>query len=227
MNIKYFNTNDKDVSEKKFNIFIGISLGTIKPINYDKVKEYIEWSLKYSRDSIIILVADKIAKYNYKIFSRYSTGKAENRALKEGDKYIKFFRNIIKDYPKKIKVLRWDEIWNSQKEEMKDVLGQEYKENPVFKNKVNSFIINYSNHVSKKLSDKEIEYLSQYILYELCTLLDGITHDQTHYNLLLYPTFKTNGMSQTATNIINGREFPELRNKLKLNNNMTFAEIYL
>ena len=71
----------------------------------------------------MILIADEIAKFNYKIFSSYSEGKSLRSALKEGDKYEDFFNKIIKklspEEQKKVLILRWKDIWDDQREKIR------------------------------------------------------------------------------------------------------------
>ena len=120
MDKKIFNATNKEVEEKKYNIFIGISLGVLKPLTKEMAKEYIEWALKNTKNKVVILIADEIAKFDYKIFSSYSGGKSERRAIREGDKYFDFFLNIVKEFSekeqKKILILKWKDIWNKRKE---------------------------------------------------------------------------------------------------------------
>lgn len=72
-----------------------------------------------------------------------------------------------------------------------------------------------------------MDYLSQYILYELPTLLDGIDYKKEKYRLLLYPTFESSGMSEVVTKIEQGEIFPSLKKKLNLVEKTAMVETYL
>lgn len=100
MKLRFFNATKKEIEEKRFNVFIGISLGVLKPLTEETAKEYIGWAFKNTKNKVIILIADEIAKFNYKIFSGYSAGKSERRAIREGDKYVDFFQKILKGFSK-------------------------------------------------------------------------------------------------------------------------------
>jgi len=231
MDTKIFNATKKEVEEQKYNVFIGISLGVLKPLTKEIAKEYIKWALKNTKNKVAILIADEIAKFNYKIFSSYSEGKSERRAIKEGDEYTDFFRQIIKEFSKdeqeKIHILRWKDIWNGRKEKIRQILEEEYKFNKEFKDKIQFFIKKYSDKRGKKLDEEKLNYLSQYILYELPTLLDGIEYDKEKYRLLLYPTFESSGMSEVVTKIEQGKIFPKLKKKLNLAEKTIMVETYL
>ncbi len=231
MDTKIFNATKKDVEKQKHNIFIGISLGVLKPLTKEMAREYIKWALKNTKNKVAILIADEIAKFNYKIFSSYSEGKSERRAIKEGDKYTNFFHETINKFSteeqKKILILRWKDIWNKRKEKIKLTLEEEYVSNKEFKEKIQFFINKYAKKRGKKIDKEKVNYLSEYILYELPTLLDGIEYEQEKYRLLLYPTFESSGMSEIVTKIENEKIFPNLKKKLGLAEKTIMVETYL
>jgi hypothetical protein len=59
------------LESKKYSIFIGISVG-IKPMSIEIARKLLEWGDKHSCDTMQILIADEIAKYNYLAFSHYT-----------------------------------------------------------------------------------------------------------------------------------------------------------
>ena len=231
MNLKFFNATKKEVEEHKYNVFIGISLGVLKPLTKETSKEYIKWALKNTKNKVVILIADEIAKFNYKIFSSYSEGKSERRAIREGDEYLDFFQQILQEFSKeeqkKILILRWKDIWDRNKKKIKQVLDEEYKSNREFKEQAQFFLKKYSDKRNKDLDKEKLDYLSQYILYELPTLLDGIEYKNEKYRLLLYPTFESSGMSEVVTKIQQGKIFPNLKKKLNLAEKTAMVETYL
>ena len=151
--LKFFNATKEEVEEQKYNVFIGISLGVLKPLTKEMAKEYIEWALKNTKNKVVILIADEIAKFNYKVFNSYSEGKSERRAIRESDEYLDFFQQILlefsKDEQKKILILRWKDIWDERKEKIKEILEEEYKSNKNFKYKVQFFLKKYSDKREK------------------------------------------------------------------------------
>ena len=68
MHTEIFNSSEKEIQSKKFNVFVGISVG-VKPLNEEIAQEYLSWALENTKDNVIILIADEIAKYNYVVFS--------------------------------------------------------------------------------------------------------------------------------------------------------------
>ena len=85
MKIKTFlNTDLKEIMSKKFNIFIGISLGN-KYYSKGNIKDYILWALKNTNKGVLVVVADEIHAINYRVLNNYSLERARKVALKKGD----------------------------------------------------------------------------------------------------------------------------------------------
>jgi hypothetical protein len=91
------------LESKKYSIFIGISVG-IKPMSIEIARKLLEWGDKHSCDTMQILIADEIAKYNYLAFSHYTKKGYLSRALRDGDKYCDFFEKAIATFPLKASV---------------------------------------------------------------------------------------------------------------------------
>ena len=50
MNIKVFNASEQEI-KGQFNIFIGISLGVLKPLTEEIAKDYVSWALKNCKEN--------------------------------------------------------------------------------------------------------------------------------------------------------------------------------
>lgn len=230
MKMKIFNATKEEIKNKKYNIFIGISMG-IKPLNTKVAKDYLNWALEHTKDNVIILIADTIAKINYEIFSNYSEGKSYRRALKEGDTYIQFFKNILSEFPKekkdKIKILRWNDIFSNRLKKMSNVLEDEFLKNDAFRKQILTFVKEYAKRRGKKLDREELNHLAKYMLLELPTMFEGIEFEGIKYKLLFYPTFVDSGMGKFVADIEKRRTFPKLKEKLNLDKKTILAEAYI
>ncbi len=230
MQVKIFNSSEKEIQLKKFNIFVGISVG-IKPINDELAKEYLSWSLKNTKENVIILIADEIAKYNYIVFSNYNENKSLNRAYRDGAEHIKIFENVISKYfeneIKRIKIITWKDILSDKYYSRKEIIEDFYNINSAFQEKINYFLKKYTERRNKNLNKEKFKILSKYIISELPTILFGIEFQNNHYNLLLYPTYVHSGLSELSSNIFKGVEFLELKNKLGLDNKTVLVEAYI
>lgn len=230
MHTKIFNSSEEEIQSKNFNIFIGISVG-VKPLNEEIAKEYISWALQNSKEDIIILLADEIAKYNYIVFSSYNENKSLKRAYRDAAEHKKIFENTIskhfKKESKRIKIIHWRDIISEEYKKAKEIIESFYEQNKDFQNRINYFLKKYAEGRNKELGEERLKILSQYIISELPTLLLGIDFENKHYNLLLYPTYIHSGLSNLSSNIYKGIEFPELKEKLKLDKKTVLVEAYI
>lgn len=219
MKLKVFNSTKKEIAKKKYNIFIGVSMG-IKPLNEELARKYIDWALKNTKKKVVVLIADEIAKFNYRAFSKYSENKSYKRAMREGDSYFRFFERILSKYPKekrdKIKILRWKDIFDDKLKDMYRVLDKEFRENAGFRKKILGFVNDYSKRRGRKLDVKRLKYLSDYMLFELPTMISGIEFDGLKYKLLFYPTFIDSGMSEFVLELEDAGLFPKLKQRAVL-----------
>lgn len=69
------------------------------------------------------------------------------------------------------------------------------------------FVDKYIELRNVKVANKDKDKLASYIISELPTLLGGLLWNDTLYNLILYPTYVTSGMSQFVLDIRGGKYF--------------------
>jgi len=228
MNLKIFNSTEEEIEKKKYNIFIGISMG-VKPLDKKIAREYIAWALSNTKEKVVILIADDVAKFNYRVFSSYSENKSLKRARREGDEYHKLFKEVLSEMGQKNKVvlLHWKEIFSDKLNSLTKTLKNEFDKNADFQEEILKFVKHYSKRRKRDLSDEKLKYLANYMLFELPTILNGIEYEGTKYNLLFYPTFKESAMGKFVSEIRNSRIFPKLREKLKLEKSMAIVECFI
>src|SRR3989344_457222 len=108
----YLNTTESDLQSRKFNIFIGISLGN-KYFSSENIQDYLLWALENTKGKVAILVPDKIHAINYEVKSGYSKERADNLAFREGEKVKNLCVAIISGLDEKrhdqIKILKWED----------------------------------------------------------------------------------------------------------------------
>jgi len=225
----YLNCTEQDIKSKKFNIFIGISLGN-KYFSKDNIKKYILWALENTKEDVLILIADTNHAINYEVFNDYNPERALQVALRKGDETKESIKKIIHSLPKEkhsiIKICRWDDARKSKyyKEKIKIFLN-EFKRDRKF----HDFIINavQENLGSKvKILDlKSLEKLSLYVLDELPILLNGVEYGGKIYNLHPYPGFSC--LDMLLMGLQEGKLFPKLSEKLEIKNKIAEVEAYV
>lgn len=230
MKIKtYLNTNEKEVKSKKFNIFIGISLGN-RYFSKENIKKYILWAIENTKNDVLVLIADQNHAINYEILNNYKPKRALNVALTKGKEVKSSIEKIIRSLPKEnrglVKVARWNDVRKSKyyKEKIKLIL-KEFKHNKRF----HDFIIKIARkNLGKKsgdLSKKKLERLSLYVLDELPIILNGLEFEGKIYNLHPYPGLTL--LDDLLMGLQNKTLFSKLAEKLQIKNKIAVIEAYV
>ncbi|MCA9354080.1 MAG: tRNA-dependent cyclodipeptide synthase [Candidatus Kaiserbacteria bacterium] len=231
--MQYFNVSEKEVEQKMFNIFVGISLGN-KLLTPELARHYVEWAHKYTNKNAVILIADKIDAVNWQVFRGLSEAEALEKAAQKGygvaGMFDKARRTLAREtgdmgYISNVHVIFWEDIYNWGYDMLRGILEKEYWENSEFQNAVLHFVDKYIELRDVDVSDEDKHKLAGYIIDELPTLLGGIYWDNTLYNLILYPTYVDSGMSQFVLDIRGGKYFDA--SKLQLRQISVLVEDYL
>lgn len=231
--MEYFNVTEKEVEQKMFNIFVGISLGN-KLLTPELAKHYVKWAHGHTNKNAVILIADKIDSINWEVFRGLSHEEAAQKAEQKGygvaGMFDKARRTLAREtgdmgYISRVHVIFWEDIFNWGYDMLRGVLDEEYKHNKAFQEAVLSFVDKYIELRQAKVSEEDKHRLSGYIIDELPTLLGGIYWDNTLYNLILYPTYVDSGMSQFVLDIRGGKYFDA--SKLQLRQISVLVEDYL
>lgn len=231
---RIFGSSLDEISKKKFNIFIGVSVNN-KKLTKDLARTYLRWALYNTKDKVAIVIADELDIVNREVFDKYSKGKARKRALKDGDKFESLFKKIISEFSKKdrekINIYRWNRIVENQHFlDIKKFLRKQYKCDIEFRFAISFFVKKYIRKKGrlKILEDKKkLDKLAEYMFGELPTLLEGIQIGGTHYDLCLYPTYFASGMSQFITDIWEEELNVSKKLKRKLKHKAVLVESWL
>jgi tRNA-dependent cyclodipeptide synthase len=224
---KYWNTNEKEVKSRKFNIFIGISLGNLY-FSKENIRKYILWALENTKKSVLIFIADKNHSINLNLRKNYSKKEAINTTIKMGDEIENSIRSIINGLPKEkqklVKIMRWEDLEKLKEYQHRlEPIKKEFSKNKNFKSAIMNIVTNCVKIEKDNL--KIIEGLSLYVLNELPLFIDYIEYQNERYNLIPYPG--GDDLNDLALDIQNGKLFPELTKKLKPEGKMAFVNAYV
>ncbi len=221
----YLNTTPEDIKAKKFNIFIGISLGN-KYFSEEHIKDYILWALGNTKEKAAVLIPDKIHSVNYEVRNGYTKERAVKTAVKEGEKVREIIKNILNDLSlqkrNSVEILKWEDIETTEHKNMTLVLNEEFNKNEQFKNVVIEIV--KENIQSEKITHSDYEKLASYPLEELPMLVGGIEHKGISYELLPYPGVSK--IDYLAIGLQEAEIFPELSKKLKVRTKSKLIEAY-
>ena len=228
---RYLGTTEEEIKSKKHNIWLGVSLGN-KYFTKDNLREYILYSLKYTREKVLVIIADRIHAINVEVLDGKNKGRAERIVMRLGEKKFNEIKEILEELqPKdatKIQLVRWDEIVDEEYKKRLEIIKYEYIHNEEFK----SYLLNIvksgkSNKTEKlnKLDDIKMDRLAEYVMEELPLLVDGVTIDDVIYTALAYPG--TSLVDDLSVSINNKTLFKDLGDKLDIKHNFSKIDISL
>ena len=207
MKLQAFNATIHEINKHKYPTFIGISVG-IKPMSEKIALSYLTWAERHAIGPVQILIADKIARFNYLAFSHYTKKGSLARAVRDGDKYENFFNQVIHALPTEKRncfhIIRWQNIESPQFFRYLECITAEFNSNALFEEVITLYAEKYIKRRHRDITKEKKWFLCQYILHELAVLLGGIYVDSRKYHLILYPTYQYFLMSELVRDIQTG-----------------------
>lgn len=231
--VKILGTSKEEIESKKFNVWIGISLGN-KYFTEENIKEYLIWALENTKEDVLVIIGDRLYAIKLEALDKYNKLRAFKVAARLGDKKEKEIMNVIKKFPeekrKLIKIARFKGILNTKYYEYRlELLQEHYKENKLFKGFVIKIVQNIYGGGPHTLTEKRIDKLAEYVLREVPVYLNGAYYPNSskgkYYQCTIYPGL--NLIDELIIGLHNGNLFQELSNKLKLHNEIAILEGYV
>lgn len=220
------NSSKKLVESKKFNIYIGISLGN-KFFTIENLRECIKWALEHTKDRVGLLVADTLHAINYEVKDDMHPLRARKKSLRKGDETISILKLLINELPlekqKMIDIIRWDDIRNNDYYDVfLQVINQEFDENKDFKKCILETVEEHFKDSSLILNKEKINGFCRYIINEFPALLNGFNYKGTYYNCYIYPYDTL--LTKLIEDILNKKKFQHFHDVLKIKGNI-FVEL--
>ena len=225
----FLNCTELDIQLKKFNIFVGISLGN-KYFSKENIKKYILWALENTKESVLVLIADQNHAVNYEVFNSYNHERTLRLAIRRGDKVELTIKKIIESLPLEkrslIEIARWEGARESQyyKDKIKIVLD-EFQENKEFHDFIIKIVQENLGSKTKNINVLKLEKLSLYVLDELPILLNGVEFQSKIYDLHPYPGLSR--LDDLLMSLQSGTLFPQLAAKLEIKHKIAEVEAYV
>ena len=223
------NTTIEDVKAKKFNIFIGISLGNKYFVNKYNTREFISWALENSKHDVVVLIPDKIHLVNYEVRNGYSREKAYRAVLRKSEETERLIEEIIITLSEveknRVAILTWKNIENDPDyQSRRNILHRAFKENLEFRTRIIEATRESVNPNILNLSENDYEKLASYPLDELPVLVAGFQYNGRKYNLIPYPGISK--IDYLTIDLQNGKSFPEISKELNIQEKVAIVETY-
>ena len=156
-----------DLESKKYNISIGISLGN-KWFTTSNIIELIQWTLRYTREYVIVCTADEIHAINLEVRNRKSRARSLEQAQKMGGEIIKnckeeIERTFSQTDKDKIRYATWKDVLNNVYRKKVEYLYSEYDTNSDFQKIIQGFVRSHIADETRSFSEEDIYKLGTYI----------------------------------------------------------------
>ena len=206
--------NKADLYSKQYTIGVGISLGN-KWFTVENIVKLVQWSFLYTKDYIIVYVADSIHSINIEVRRSCTKEKALRMADKMGDDILQEVRDALrKSLPNhqldKVRFVKWNEIVDDDYRKKLDFLYKMYKENPDFRDAIFSIVKNTVANESRVFTDERLYKFGEYIIEELPEVLTRISMQGIVCDAYAYP--QTGNLVYFVDKLQKGLIFPEIKN---------------
>jgi tRNA-dependent cyclodipeptide synthase len=211
----------------EYNIGVGISLGN-KWFTIENTLELTKWALGYTRDFVVIYVADSIHAINLEVRNRISYEKASKLANEMGDEFLKDFKEKVDeelsaDEKHHIVYAKWDKlITPAYKEKLLYLYGR-YTENGSFREAIQAIVKEFTAKERRNFSEQEINRLGDYIVEEFPEVLSRVPIDGYIYDAYAYPF--SGSLTKLVEQIQLGTIFPEIRENVMDTEPKIFLEV--
>jgi len=232
---RYVNCAKEEVEARKFNIWIGCSLGN-SYFTKEHLKAFILWALDHTKEDILVAIPDRIQATNLQVLDRNTPERALKVAMQEGDKRFALLQEIVTALPLEkqhlVKMARWEELERSKYHEYRvKVIFDEFKKKGAFYEYVLNIVKANPKVQTKNPSLEGLEKLAEYVLYEIPVFLNGVKFGGSRaeggkvYSLIIYPGFGL--FDELCDGLQKHTLFPELSAQLKITNRQAMLEAYV
>ncbi|MDQ5976452.1 MAG: hypothetical protein QG664_365 [Patescibacteria group bacterium] len=219
--------NKEELESKQYNIGIGISLGN-KWFSVDNIVALTKWALPYTREKVIIYVADSIHAINVEVRNRVTFQSALKKVDKLGSDILEQTRLVLEsELPgadlAKITYCKWDGLANKKYKDKVDYLNELYRNDGNFQKSITSIVRGFTSKETRHFSDANILRLGQYIIEELPELINRVPMNGVECDAYVYPF--DGELVVLTEKIQRGELFPEIKKAIMDTNPKVFLEV--
>ena len=208
--------SEESLFRKDYNIGIGISLGN-KWFFAENIVGLVEWSLEYTKDFVVVYVADSIHAINIEVRNQKSSEKARKTALRLGDKILEEVKVLAKskltpDQFSKLHFAKWEELFTPAYQEKLDFLNKKYNTDSEFKRTIIELVDGFTSNESRVFSDEDKVKLGSYVVAEFPEILGRTPISGLVFDAFVYPY--DGKLPELVESIQKGDLFPDVREKV-------------
>ncbi len=212
---------------KEYVLSIGISLGN-KWFTPENIAELIKWSLKYSKEKVVIYVGDSIHAINLEVKKGISFDKALEEARAMGDELLTQVQATMsellsKEVFSKLHFATWNDVVDDSYKSKVAYLENLYENNQNFRDTLESIAKASVANGQKTYSEEELHRLGSYIVEELPHQLNKVQIDGIVCDALVYPF--DGEIPALVEAIQKGKRFAEIRKNILDTEPKVFLEV--
>jgi len=225
--ISFFNTNETEIKNKKWNPYLGISINN-KSFTIEYISSFINWASSRANKGFAIVVVDIIQHINNQVFDKSKPLSAIDKAFRKADdiRIICDQAKILVDKEKlnNLVVIDWtDLLFDEYFQYNLDLLKEEYASNYEFKEVLLEITKKNLGPIVNRLDNFKIEYLNEYLINELPELITGFRYNGVHYNLNVYP----GKIASIYAELLKYDFFQQILSKIHIIDEIASVEAYL
>lgn len=204
---------EQSLFNKEYNIGVGISLGT-KWFSPENIVGLIEWSLKYTKDFVVVYIADSIHAINLQVRNDRTPEKALEIAMGMGDAILEKIKTqaqskFTPEQLAKIHYARWDELLTPEFKRKLAYLQNKYKTDENFKAAILKNIDEFLKKETRVFSENDRVRLGEYLISELPEHLCRVPTGGLVYDAFVYPY--DSAFPEFVEKVQKGVLFPEIK----------------
>ncbi len=220
--------NLTDLENKIYTIGVGISLGN-KWFNVKNITDQIRWALHYTKDKVVVYVADSIHAINLEVRNRKTFEKALIKANQLGDQILKDVKDEVNkvfsvEEGQMVVYSKWNGVEDESYKNKVRYLRSLYRDGlSEFQARITSLVRSLTVNESRKFSDADILRLGEYLLEEMPELIDRVPIAGVIVDAYTYPF--DGEVAGLAEQIQLGKIFPDIKNKIMDTEPKVFLEV--
>jgi tRNA-dependent cyclodipeptide synthase len=200
------------LENKEYNISVGISLGN-KWFTPENIVSLIKWSLRYTKEYVVVCPADDIHAINVEVRHRTSKVRAQEIAKRMSEEIMLAVREevekrLTEDEKAKIIYAVWSDIVDEKYKKKVDYLYEAFEKNSDFRSAIQGLVKGAVSKEKRSFTDDDINFLSTYLLEELPEITGRVPARGYVYDAYAYPFDPPLG--EFVERIQKGELFPEI-----------------
>lgn len=217
----------RDLEDKKYNIGVGVSIGN-KWFTPKNVLGLVQWSLKFTKERVVVYVADTIHAINVEVRRKRSRESSLKYAKQQGKTFLKNIKNVLEESMsptelKKVLYATWDDIVDEEYEQKIALLRSFFEKDIPFRKKIVGITREHLSTENKQFTEEQTLRLSEYIIEELPELLNRVPIGGFVYDACAYPF--DSEVTKLVEQIQKGEVFSEIKRSVMDTEPKVFLEV--